>query len=182
MTPKRITVVRDENGDRGVFVRSLTLAASDAEVYVTEPDPRPATGVVIGAADVPAIVVASYEVDDLVLWDEPIEGDVLSMFAFFRPPPGADDWLQRYRQHAEVARVHHPGIRRYVQNVVTAQSAEDRWTMSAVSELHFAGKDEYEERFWLSDASREIVRRDFEGFSDPSTAKTIVAQRVTSGP
>lgn len=172
---KRITVVRDTDGDRDAFVRAL---ADRGEVYVTERDPRPATAVVIGSWDVAGAVLASYEVDDLVVWDEPIEGEVHSMFAFFRPPADVDDWVDRYREHADVARVHHPGIRRYVQNVVTAQSGEDRWTMSGISELHFAGRTEYRDRFWLSDESREIVQRDFERFSDPSTAKTIVAPRV----
>ena len=172
---KRITVVRDVDGDRDAFVRAL---ADGGEVYVTEPDPRPATAVVIGASDVSGAVLASYEVEDLVVWDEPIDGEVYSMFAFFRLPDGKDDWLDCYRQHADVARVHHPGIRRYVQNVVTAQSGEDHWTMSGISELHFAGKDSYRERFWLSDESRAIVQSDFERFSDPSTAKTIVGPRL----
>lgn len=177
MTPKRVTIVRDADGDRTAFVRTLVGAN---EVYVTDPDPRPVTAVVLGSVNVAGRVLASYEVDERVVWDEPIDGDVYSMFAFFRPPAGADDWIERYREHAAVARVHHPGIRRYVQNVVTAQSSEGRWTMSGISELHFAGRDSYGEQFWLSDESRMVVQRDFERFSDPSTAKTIVAARLTS--
>lgn len=176
--PKRIQVSRATDGiEREAFVQTLLDVAD--ELYVTEPDPRPATAVVVGTDDAPGCI-ASYEVDDLVLWDEPIEGEVYSMFAFFRPPARKNDWLPCYRQHAEVARVHHPGIKRYVQDVVLSQSGEERWHMSAISELHFAGRDSYRNEFWLSDNSRAIVQRDFERFSDPSTAKTIVAVRVTS--
>ena len=175
---KRIQVARSLEGlVHSEFVDSLI--GPGCEVYVTDPGPRPATAVVLGADDAPGCI-ASYEAEDREVWDEPISGEVYSMFAFFRPPAGKDDWLDCYRQHAEVARVHHPGIKRYVQDVVVSQSGEERWHMSAISELHFAGRDSYRDEFWLSDDSREIVQRDFERFSDPSTAKTIVAARVES--
>ncbi len=168
---KQLAVVR-ATGDRDEFIASL----SGFRVFVTDPDPRPATAVVFGRYDGPAL--ARYEVEEHELWDEGLDGPSYSMFAFFRPPSGKDDWLDCYRAHADVARIHHPGIKRYVQDVVISQSGEERWRMSAISELHFAGRDEYHKRFWLSDESRDIVQRDFERFSDPSTAKMIVANRV----
>lgn len=155
-----------------------------AELYVTEPGPRPATAVVCIAPELSAgdrfSVLAIYDVDENVRWDEPIEGAVHSMFAFFHAAPGLDrdDFARRYREHADVARVHHPGIRRYVQDIVTAQEAEERWRCDAISELHFAGPEEYRDRFWLGDESREIVARDVERFSDASSAKAVVAARL----
>lgn len=173
-----------EGEERDAFADRLRgTLSSQSELYVTEPGPREATAVVCSAED-PGFagfrVRASYEVDDELVWDEPIAGAVYSMFAFFRPPPGVEgeEFVSRYREHSEVARVHHPGVRRYVQDIVSSQSGEARWMCAAISELHFAGPDEFRDRFWLDEASREIVQRDFERFSDPSTAKTVVAPRI----
>lgn len=187
---KRIIVLRAQEGDRRAFVEALTEAVSSvdgAELYVTEPGPRAATAVVCARGQIgreAGSVLATYEVDDCEMWDEPIAGAVHSMFALFRPAPGLDHevFVQRYRQHAAVAREHHPGIRRYVQDLITEQSGEDRWMFAAISELHFAGPDEYRERFWLGDASREIVAADVERFSDGTTAKTVVAPRIPLAP
>lgn len=183
---KRITVLRaPQVADRDAFVKALASDVSlvdGAELYVTEPG-RPATAVVCAPepiAGASGTVLATYDVDDYVMWDEPIADPVHSMFAFFRPASGLDGeaFIERYREHAAIARVHHPGIRRYVQDLVTEQNGEERWMFAAISELHFAGPDEYRERFWLDDASREIVAADVERFSDGATAKAVVAPRI----
>lgn len=184
--PKRIAVVRaGPDVDRDAFVAGLQRL-DPAELYVTEAGPRPATAIVCasGAEPIPqtaGTLLATYEVADHVMWDEPIDGDVHSMFAFFRFPNSVDEdeAVARYREHAELARVHHPGIRRYIQDLVEHQSGEDRWVFSAISELHFAGPDEYRERFWRDEASRDVIARDVERFSDVATAKTVVAPRVS---
>lgn len=177
---KRISVVRASDGlERESFIEGLLNAPS--EVYVTESDGRPPTAILVGGAVVEHGVLAIYEVDDNVIWDEPIEGEDYSMFAFFRPKDGLehDDFVKRYRQHADIARVHHPGIRRYVQDIITSQTGEERWMFAAISELHFAGPNEYRERFWLGEESRDVVARDVARFSDASSAKMVVAPRVT---
>ena len=88
------------------------------------------------------------------------------------------DFVQGYREHADVARVQHPGIRRYVQDIVTTHSGEPRWACSAISELHFAGEDDYREHFWRDESSRDIVAKDVERFSDPGSAKMVLAREV----
>ena len=178
---KRITVVRAPYGvDRDAFIARLVGAD---EAYVTDPDPRPATAIVIGSHAVDAIVLASYDVDDTVVWDEPIAGDVYSMFAFFRPPEGLDRdvFVGRYRKHAELARVHHPGIRRYVQDLVVDGSGAERWMFAAISELHFGGRDSYRDDFYTDEQSRDVIARDVQRFSDGATAKMIVGTRVVPG-
>ena len=179
---KRIAVVRaPEDVDRVSFVADLLASSRDADVFVTEPDPRRATAIVCGGAAQPAgIVLATYSVEEHVMWDEPIDGPVHSMFAFFRPPDGLahDAFVERYRAHADLARVHHPGIRRYVQDLVVEQSGEERWTFAAISELHFAGPDSYSADFYRDDESRDVIARDVVRFSDGPSAKMIVAVRV----
>lgn len=184
---KRITILRAQQmAERDAFVEALASDVSSidgAELYVTEPGPRPATAVVCAPGPIAGergAVLATYDVDDYVMWDDPIADPVHSMFAFFRPVMGLDDeaFVERYREHAAVARVHHPGIRRYVQDLITEQNGEERWMFAAISELHFAGPDEYRDRFWRDDASREIVAADVERFSDGNTAKIVVASRI----
>jgi hypothetical protein len=184
---KRLSVLRAAEGvGRDEFVKDLARNLEPrAELYVTDPDPRPATAVVCSPTPVRiagelAIVLVTYDVEENVLWDEPIDGPVYSMFAFFQPPAGLEHeyFVRHYREHAAVARVHHPGIRRYVQDIVSSQEGLERWTFSAISELHFAGPDEYRDRFWRDESSRDVVARDIERFSEPTTAKTVVAPRI----
>jgi EthD domain-containing protein len=182
---KRIAILRAPDGvDRDRFTRDLVAAIGSApgiELYVTEPDPRPATAVVCGPFDHgEGQSLAIYEVDGKVMWDDPIAGPVHTMFAFFRAPEGLEhgEFVRRYREHAELARVHHPGIRRYVQDLVVSQQGEDRWLFSAISELHFAGPDEYRTRFYHDDSSRDVIAADVRRFSDGPSAKMIVAPRI----
>jgi hypothetical protein len=179
---KRIAVVR-ATGDRDEFVRSLAdaLSPDTNRLYVTDPDPRPATAVVVGPFD--GDVLARYEVDERVLWDDGLEIPSYSMFAFFRPPSGLEGlaFVAEYRKHAEVARVQHPGIRRYGQDIVVAFEGEERWQCAGISELHFASRDEFRDRFWLDDASRDVIARDVLRFSDPPTAKQLVGAEIELG-
>jgi hypothetical protein len=177
---KRITVIRAAEGvDRDEFVRRLE--ASTAEAYVTDPDPRPATAVICGAVDVDADVLASYDVDEHVMWDEPIEGPDKAMFAFLRARPDLeqDDFVKRYREHADVARVEHPGIRRYMQNIVVDQSGQERWLASAISEIHFAGPAEYRDRFWKDEDSPAVIERDIGRFVERDAGRSLVVTKIT---
>ncbi len=177
---KHIAVVR-ATGDRDEFIRSLvdSLSATN-HLYVTDPDPRPATAVVFGPFDGAAL--ARFEVYENRLWDD-LDEPSYSMFAFFRPAAGLEGsaFVDEYREHAAVARVQHPGIQRYSQDIVVAFEGEERWRCAGISELHFASRDEFRNRFWLNDASREVVARDVLRFSDPSTAKQLVGAEIRRG-
>jgi hypothetical protein len=48
----------------------------------------------------------------------------------------------------------------------------------AISELHFAGQDEYRTRFYRNDESRAVIAKDVQRFSDGPSAKMIVAPRI----
>ena len=171
---KLIAVAR-ATGSREEFVASL----AGHTAFITDPDPRPATAVIFGPYDGDAL--ARFEVDEHLLWDDGLDGPSYSMFAFFRASEGlyGDAFVAEYQAHADVARVQHPGIRRYCQDVVLAFEGEERWRCNGISELHFASRDEFRNRFWLNDASREVIARDVMRFSDPSTAKQLVGAEIT---
>jgi hypothetical protein len=176
---KQIVVVRS-TGDRDEFIRSLVDVLSAANhLYVTDPDPRPATAVVVGPFDGEAI--ARYAVYENRIWDDGLDGPSYSMFAFFRPAAGLEGsaFVDEYREHAAVARVQHPGIRRYSQDIVVTFDGEDRWKSAGISELHFASREEFRNGFWLNDASRDVVARDVLRFSDASTAKQLVGAEIS---
>ena len=164
-------------GDREEFMRSL----SGLRAWVTDPDPRPATAVIFGAYEGDAL--ARYEVESRELWDDGLDGPSYAMFAFFRAPDRlrGDAFVSEYREHAAVARVQHPGIRVYRQDIVVAFEGKERWRCDGISELYFASRDEFRERFWLDDASRDVIAKDVLRFSDPTTAKQLVGAELLVG-
>lgn len=177
---KRITILRADV-ERDVFVAHMKEALEPGiALWVTEAGPRPATAVVFGPPPEVGRVLATYTVEEAVRWDEPITGPVHSMFALFRFPETMDarKATANYRDHAQLAREHHPGVRRYCQDIVLDQSGEKRWMFSAISELHFAGAHEYHDRFWLREESRSVIARDVERFSEATTAKMLVAPAI----
>jgi hypothetical protein len=113
-------------------------------------------------------------VDEVVHWDalstsawsEPTPG--VKMIAFVRRLPGlsSEEFEDRYRRHAEIARVHHPGIARYVQSFVRGSVTDGAPPLDAVAELSFASREDFAERFYRDDSSREVVAEDVEGFLD----------------
>jgi len=171
---KRLAIVR-ARGDRDDFIRSL---GGVERAFITDPDPRPATAVVFGPYEGNAL--ARFEVEENLLWDDGLDGPSYSMFAFFRPPAGlfGESFVAAYRQHAAVARVQHPGIRRYCQDIVLSFEGEDRWKCTGISELHFASRDDFRDRFWLNDESRDVIAKDVLRFSDPTTAKQLVGAEI----
>jgi hypothetical protein len=100
------------------------------------------------------------------VWSEPTPG--VKMIAFVRRLPGlpSEEFEDRYRRHAEIARVHHPGIARYVQSFVRGSVTDGAPPLDAVAELSFASREDFAERFYRDESSREVVAEDVEGFLD----------------
>lgn len=99
-------------------------------------------------------------------WSEPTPG--VKMIAFVRRLPGlsSEEFEERYRRHADVARVHHPGIARYVQSFVRGSVTDGAPLLDAIAELSFASREDFAERFYRDESSREVVAEDVEGFLD----------------
>ena len=110
-------------------------------------------------------------VREVVHWDALGEPDArtVALVYFVRRRRGLDyaEFERHYRErHAPLARKHHPGIARYVQNfLVDADDAEREF--DAVSELWFASERDSRERFYRDAESERIVAEDVARFLEP---------------
>jgi len=75
----------------------------------------------------------------------------------------ATHWSDR---HTPLARVHHPGIWRYVQNIVIEALTPDAPGIDGVAELHFRTLDDLHHRYYDSEAGQRVIRDDVRRFID----------------
>jgi len=114
-------------------------------------------------------VSALYRVEEVLHWDE--LGDapdaiVLTYLVRRRADLSFAAFSSHYRErHAPLARVHHPGIARYVQNYV-APRAGDPAPIDAISELWFKSEADARTRFYRDDESRRVIGEDVRRFVD----------------
>jgi len=72
-----------------------------------------------------------------------------------------DHWLNR---HGPLALRHHPGLVRYVANVVDASLSPDALQLDGIGELYFARPEALRDEMFDSPAGEAIIRRDIESF------------------
>jgi uncharacterized protein (TIGR02118 family) len=114
-------------------------------------------------------VSALYPVEEVLHWDE--LGDapnavVLTYLVRRRADLSFAAFQSHYRErHAPLARIHHPGIARYVQNYV-APGAGDPPPIDAISELWFKSEVDARTRFYRDDESRRVIAEDVRRFVD----------------
>lgn len=167
-----------------------------AEPLRFEPQPARCDAVSFRWNDDPAIVteepraaisrVDAYRVDEVIHWDRlprwPTVGRSpgVKMMAFVRglPELSPEEFRDRYLQHADVAREHHPGIARYVQNFVTEALTEGVPALSAIAELHFETESDLTERFYRDDASPKAVADDVHRFMRYRGSWSILATEI----
>ena len=92
-----------------------------------------------------------------------------------RPDITFDEFVARYRNHVNIAKVHHIGCWQYVQNFI----AEPTGTRPAplidgISELWFRSVDDMIERFYTAPGSPDAVREDTTGFIDFSNTRSYL--------
>jgi len=80
--------------------------------------------------------------------------------------------------HLPLARVHHPAIWRYVQNVVVERLTPDTPDVDGIAELHFRTVDDLRNRFYDSDVGQRIIGEDVERFLDRSKGWRMVAEET----
>jgi len=111
--------------------------------------------------------VDGYLVDERVQWEEAAPG--IERIAFVRRLPAlshedfADHWMF---DHAPLARRHHPGICRYVQNVVIGTIDGATPGVDGIAELGFASRADLEQRMYDSPRGREVIAADVARFID----------------
>lgn len=80
--------------------------------------------------------------------------------------------------HLPLARVHHPAIWRYVQNVVVERLTPDTPDVDGIAELHFHTVDDLRNRFYDSDEGQRIIGEDVARFLDRSKGWRMLAEET----
>ena len=129
----------------------------------------------------------AYLVDERVLidyerdWPDGVKSPGVRRISFVQAAPGvsrqemADHWAD---VHGPIARVHHPALWRYVQNVVVEPITADAPTVDGIAELHFRSVADLRDRFYDSDEGRRIVADDVRRFLDRGAGWRVLARET----
>jgi hypothetical protein len=93
-----------------------------------------------------------------------------------RPELAPDEFARHYREHVEIARVHHPGIVRYAQHTVLETAGDDALAVHAVSELWFADDATLVERYFAGPDSVAVIRADNREYIDFSRTLSLLVR------
>lgn len=192
--PKHVLILRRPTGvGANTFIGHLVGAACraglvDAVIELAAPSdmktgPSTADAMVVWQSDAPdalrtaadaladhAEIVGGYEVHEVLHWDDApgvLTGYTMVACSCRLPGLSPTQFIDRYRAHAVIARVHHPAIRRYVQSFVTTALDGSRHC-EAIALLHFASADDYALHLYRDEQSRQVVAEDIAGFMDRS--------------
>ena len=92
-----------------------------------------------------------------------------------RPDITFDEFVARYRNHINVAKIHHIGCWQYVQNFVAEPSGtRPAPNIDGISELWFRSIDDMVERFYTAPGSPDAVRDDTTGFIDFANTRSYL--------
>jgi len=92
-----------------------------------------------------------------------------------RPDLSFDEFVARYRNHINVAKIHHIGCWQYVQNFVAEPiGTRPAPLIDGISELWFRSIDDMIERFYTAPGSPDAVREDTTGFIDFANTRSYL--------
>jgi len=86
-----------------------------------------------------------------------------------RPDLTDEQFADAYRAHVDIARVHHSGVWKYAQNIVSRRSSGGTNTIGAISEFWFRSVDDLVNRYYTFDDSSAVTRADSANFLDGAT-------------
>ncbi len=153
-----------------------------ATVYDVVKSPHPADLIVVGEREREMVlargsaVQRAYDCETVAHWDDGVTPG-LTRFAFVAALHGVTNFRERYEGHAEIARVQHPAICRYIQHFVRRGTEP---VCAAISELHFADEQSMRERFYRDDHSASVVDADINDYLDRDRTWSILS-RFSSG-
>ena len=155
----RRLVVADPGGDRGL-----------AAVAWLDDEPE----WVGGGVDV-------YESRPTVQWDDLGGPAPVTRLVLVRRHPDltheefAEHWA---RVHAPLARVHHPGLGRYVQHLIGAALTPRAPTFDGLAELGFGSPADLSERLYRDEADRAAIDADVATFLDVGAGRLLTGSDV----
>ena len=180
---KRIALLRDRGATPALAAPHQVCPADPTNAILAslngaEPRPQEVGGIVFAwprdraeedATDAALAAQSSalYRVDETRHWDElgadAADAVVLTYLVKRRPDLSFAQFQAHYREkHAPLARIHHPGIARYVQNFLPPGEG----LVDAISELWFASEADARARFYRDDESRRVIGEDVQRFID----------------
>ena len=132
-------------------------------------------------ADIGLSVTKIYHWDNRSQDSNPTYGGIKQIsFVSRRHNLDIDAFHARYQAHASIAREHH-GMQAYAQNMnidIVYGSHPDGFEINAISELWFATREDWNERFYLDVLSAEVVRRDTETFIDFGKTQSAIVTEI----
>ena len=141
----------------------------------------------IGAL-LPGLAVEAYDVEERLMWDRhgdwPLGAQAVGFNRVALVPRVAtithDEFAAHWtNQHGPIAERHHPGIARYVQNVVRATLTPGAPNWDGIAELHFVRLEDFTDRMYDSPEGKVIVREDVRRFIDPTHGERFLLGRWT---
>jgi uncharacterized protein (TIGR02118 family) len=153
--------------EEGVSGRDDTIGA--IAIFRSAPPPLPAG-------------TEAYRVDERVQWDE--GGVTITRISFVQRAAGltheqfAEHWTT---VHAPLARRHHPGIARYVQNVVVDALTPGAPAVDGIAELGFRSVEDLRDRMYDSPAGQAAIAADVRAFIDVPAGWRMLARRGDAG-
>jgi hypothetical protein len=129
----------------------------------------------------------AYLVEERVLidyrrdWPDGVESPGVRRISFVQAAPGvsrremAEHWAE---VHWPIARVHHPALWRYVQNVVVEPVTPQAPAVDGIAELHFRNITDLRDHFYDSHEGRRIVADDVRLFLDRGAGWRVLARET----
>ena len=114
-------------------------------------------------------------------WPDGIESPGVRRISFVQAAPGLSrsEMARHWGEvHWPIARVHHPALWRYVQNVVVEPITPDAPAIDGIAELHFRSIADLRDRFYDSDEGRQIVAEDVRAFLDRGAGWRVLARET----
>ena len=122
--------------------------------------------------------VISYERD----WPDGRSAPGVKMVSFMRRAEGLshEQFVRHWTEnHAPLAQRHHVGLWNYTQNVVRRALTPGGAAIDGVAELHFRTRDDFEHKFFDSDAGRAVILEDVKRFMMPPSLETALMRELT---
>jgi hypothetical protein len=164
-------------------------AIYDALLWCWFDDSDSAGGDELAGLEPLATVHAVLRLDERPGWDrsegeaDPLAANAVKMVSFVvrRPEVDRPKFERDYGEHVAVARVHHPGVWRYVQNLVLDGTGAGAEGVEAVSELWYPSRDDFLTRFYATDESPGVVKTDNEEYIDFSRTRSLILVTSRNG-
>jgi uncharacterized protein (TIGR02118 family) len=183
---KLIGLLADRDADPVLAIPHRVFRADDTDAILAslrgaEPGPQPHAGLVLAwpsdeaecaaaESELARHTSAHYRAREVLHWDELGEATsgavVLTYLVRRRADLSFAAFEAHYRErHAPLARIHHPGIARYVQNFIEPRAGESA-PIDAISELWFRSEGDARTRFYRDDESTRVIGEDVRRFVD----------------